>query len=180
MDPDGLAAASALSAARPALDTLDAIDRNAAVISVSTGMAIDLALAGPTGEGIPIAGAAFLGIKGLGAAGRGVRAGLKALKNLGKRRSKDIPKGLGTNPFEGKTPNQIDKLFKNKGFETRGPNPLSGKGGYVNPKTGRSYHLDPGGQYKKGTEFPHVDVNRANGSKIPKRKYPLGDRLNDN
>ncbi len=84
MDPDGLAAASALSAARPALDTLDAIDRNAAVISVSTGMAIDLALAGPTGEGIPIAGAAFLGIKGLGAAGRGVRAGLKAL--IGRKR----------------------------------------------------------------------------------------------
>ena len=76
VDPSGYAAASALSAARPTLNAIDAVDRNAAVISISTGMAIDLALAGPTGEGIPIAGAAFLGIKGLGAAGRGVRAGL--------------------------------------------------------------------------------------------------------
>ena len=58
--------------------------------------------------------------------------------------------GLGKNPFKGKTPEQIDKMFKDKGFEPRGPDPLNGKGGYVNPKTGRSYHIDPGGKYKKG------------------------------
>ena len=57
---------------------------------------------------------------------------------------------------------------------------MGGKGGYVNPKTGRSYHIDPGGKYKKGTEYPHVDVNRTNGSILPKKKYPLGDKLNDN
>ena len=71
-------------------------------------------------------------------------------------------------------------MFKDKGFQPRGPYPMGGKGGYVNPKTGRSYHIDPGGKYKKGTEYPHVDVNRTNGSILPKKKYPLGDKLNDN
>ena len=88
--------------------------------------------------------------------------------------------GLGKNAFKGKTPDQIDKMFKDKGFQPRGPYPMGGKGGYVNPKTGRSYHIDPGGKYKKGTEYPHVDVNRTNGSILPKKKYPLGDKLNDN
>ena len=46
-------------------------------------------------------------------------------------------KGLG-NPFKGRTAAEIDEMFKAKGFEPRGPDPLNGKGGYVNPKTGRS------------------------------------------
>lgn len=87
-------------------------------------------------------------------------------------------RGLGTNPFRGKTPQEIDQMFREKGFQPRGPAPVTGKGGYVDPKTGRSYHIDPGGQYKKGTELPHVDVNRPAGSNLPKRKYPLGDKLN--
>ncbi len=37
-----------------------------------------------------------------------------------------------------------------------------------------------GGQYKKGTEYPHVDANRTGGSKLPKKKLPVGDKLNDN
>ncbi len=55
----------------------------------------------------------------------------------------------------------------------RGPNPESGKGGYVNPKTGRSYHIDPANSYG---EKPHVDVNRPRGYKgsLGKRKFPLG------
>jgi hypothetical protein len=79
------------------------------------------------------------------------------------------------NPFKGKTPQGIDTMFKQKGFEPRGLDPISGKGGYVNPKTGRSYHIDPGGVYRKGTESPHVDVNRPRGSNLPKRKFLLGD-----
>ena len=87
--------------------------------------------------------------------------------------------GLGSNPFKGKSPAQIDNTFKSKGFEPRGPNPISGKGGYVNPKTTRSYHIDPGGNYKKGKELPHVDVNRVNNNTLPKKKYPIGEKLND-
>ncbi|GCD83040.1 hypothetical protein PTHTG4_21030 [Parageobacillus thermoglucosidasius] len=40
-------------------------------------------------------------------------------------------------------------MFMKKGFEKRGPDPLNGKGGYVNPKTGRSYYLDKGGALQK-------------------------------
>jgi hypothetical protein len=77
------------------------------------------------------------------------------------------------NPFKGKTPEEIDKMFRNKGFDPKGPDPISGRGGYVNPDTGRSYHIDPGGQWIKGTEAPHIDVNRPSGSGLPKRKFPL-------
>ncbi|RDE34706.1 hypothetical protein DV713_11750 [Parageobacillus thermoglucosidasius] len=82
--------------------------------------------------------------------------------------------GLG-NPFKGKTFKEIEDMFMKKGFEKRGPDPLNGKGGYVNPKTGRSYYLDKGGHYKKGYEPPHVDVNRLKNSKnnLPKKKYFL-------
>ena len=79
------------------------------------------------------------------------------------------------NPFKGKTPPQIDEMFRRKGFQPRGPNPVDGKGGYVNPTTGRSYHIDPGGEYKRGIEPSHVDVNRPKGSKLSKKKFPLGD-----
>jgi hypothetical protein len=78
------------------------------------------------------------------------------------------------NPFAGQPPNQIDKMFREKGFEPRGPDPVSGKGGYVNPKTGRSYHIDPARSYG---EPPHVDVNRPRGydGPLPKRKFPMGE-----
>lgn len=54
---------------------------------------------------------------------------------------------------------------------------MGGKGGYVNPKTGRSYHIDPKSQFfkKTGVEKPHVDVNRLRDYKgiLEKRKFPL-------
>jgi hypothetical protein len=83
-------------------------------------------------------------------------------------------KGLGANPFKGKTAAQIDEMFKAKGFEPRGPDPLNGKGGYVNPKTGRSYHIDEANSFG---EPPHVDVNRAKtyDGPLDKKKYPFGN-----
>ena len=86
-----------------------------------------------------------------------------------------IPKTSSTiksNPFKGKTPQQIDKMFRRKNFSTRGPNPVTGKGGYVNPKTGRSFHID---QNNRFNERPHVDVNRPKSynGKLPKKKFPM-------
>jgi hypothetical protein len=81
-----------------------------------------------------------------------------------------IDPGLG-NPFKGKTAAEIDDMFKAKGLKPTGPSPTTGTGGYVNPATGRSYHIDPGGKYKKGIAPPHVDVNRPKGSPLPKKKY---------
>jgi hypothetical protein len=63
-------------------------------------------------------------------------------------------------------------MFLDKGFQPRGPDPINGKGGYVNPETGRSYHIDVANSYG---EPAHVDVNRPrsyNGP-LPKRKYPM-------
>ena len=79
--------------------------------------------------------------------------------------------GLG-NPFKNKTAEQIDKMFRKKGFEPRGRDPLNGYGGYVNPNTGRSYHIDPI-KYGKYREPNHIDVNRPKGLGLPKKKYPF-------
>jgi RHS repeat-associated protein len=83
-----------------------------------------------------------------------------------------VKKGLGSNPFVGKTAQQIEKLFARNGFARSGPSPVAGRGGYVNPRTGRSFHIDPE-DYGKYREPSHVDVNRPRGYKGPlgKRKY---------
>lgn len=86
-------------------------------------------------------------------------------------------KGLG-NPFKEKSAAEVEKMFKGKGFEAKGGDPLNGKGGYVNPKTGRSYHIDPKSQGKY-REPNHVDVNRPRGYKgaLEKKKLPYKDDL---
>jgi hypothetical protein len=91
-------------------------------------------------------------------------------------------KGLGTNPFKGKTFQEIDEMFRVKGFKPIGKDPVTGQGSYLNPLTGRKYYLDKGkGGYRGGMkEYPHVGVHRnINGrpSNMFKRKYPLGDKL---
>ena len=95
---------------------------------------------------------------------RGLAAGTRASEGVG-------PRGLG-NPFKGKTPGEAAKMMEGKGFEKRGPNPESGKGGYVNPKNDRSYHIDPNNRHG---EPPHVDVNRPKNYDGPleKKKLPL-------
>ncbi|MGL4427140.1 MAG: DUF637 domain-containing protein [Alphaproteobacteria bacterium] len=126
----------------------------------------------------------------LGATGR---KALKAVKTLGKvnkglkpqaviGKGEGVSKsGLGVNPFKGKTPKQIDKMFKDKGFEARGKDPVNGKGSYFHPKSGRKYYIDKGDVYKSGKENPHVDVhhlNRLNKNlENFKKRYPLGDKL---
>ncbi|GMV36463.1 MAG: hypothetical protein AMXMBFR61_09710 [Fimbriimonadales bacterium] len=76
-------------------------------------------------------------------------------------------------PFKGKSPRELDEMFRKKGFVVRGPDPVSGRGGYVNPRSGFSYHLDP----DHGPPFgPHVDVNypRVPGQPRPeKRRWPM-------
>ena len=61
-------------------------------------------------------------------------------------------------------------MFRAKGYEPRGPNPAGGLGGYVNPRNGRSYHIDPNNSLG---EPPHVDVNRTKTYRGPldKKKY---------
>jgi RHS repeat-associated protein len=97
-------------------------------------------------------------------AGVGIyRAGLKLAPKLAARRS--------FNPFKGKTPQQIENMFLNKGFRPSGPDPISGNGGYVSP-SGRSFHIDPT-NYGRFREPPHVDANRPRKYRGPleKRKF---------
>ena len=70
-------------------------------------------------------------------------------------------KGLGNNPFKGKNADQIDELFKERGFRPRGPNPKNGKGDYLNPRTGRQYHNDANHRPPK---IPHVSVRSPKGT----------------
>ena len=97
--------------------------------------------------------------------GHGIRSTGAALKSPKLLNSKTI-----SNPFVNKTPKQINRMFVNKGFELRGPDPMSGIGGYVNPKNGRSYHIDFSNSFN---EPPHVDVNRLRGynGNLGKRKF---------
>lgn len=78
-------------------------------------------------------------------------------------------KGLGGNPFKGKTEKQIEKMFRAKNFEMRGSS--NEFDGYVNTKTGRSYHIDFNNRFN---EKPHVDINslyKSNSLKLKKTKY---------
>lgn len=84
--------------------------------------------------------------------------------------SKEIGKSLGNNPFKGKTNKQIANMFKKKGFELKGPDPLNGKGSFVNSKTGRSYHIDANHLPPKP---PHVGVGRPRSARdigLPKSR----------
>lgn len=87
---------------------------------------------------------------------------------------KGADKGLGNNPFKGKTREQIADMFRKKGFEPKGPDPVNGKGTFVNPKTGRAYHIDADHPLPKP---PHVGVGRPRGTRdsdLPKsRDYDL-------
>ena len=64
-------------------------------------------------------------------------------------------------------------MFTDKGFEKLGPDPANGTGGYVNPKTGRSYHIDPK-EWGKYPEPNHVDINRLKSynDTLDKKKLP--------
>ena len=68
-------------------------------------------------------------------------------------------------------------MFKNKGFVIRGNDPLNGYGGYVNPKAGRSYHMDFDNSFK---EPAHVDINRLRNYKEPLEKKKLFLGVNKN
>jgi RHS repeat-associated protein len=73
-------------------------------------------------------------------------------------------RGLASNPFFGKTANEIAEILTRKGFLPKGLDPLNGQGTFLNTRTGRSYHLDlnhpPG-------KAPHVGINRPRGYNGP-------------
>jgi RHS repeat-associated protein len=113
------------------------------------------------------------GYVGQGLAVAGLAAATKAGPKPAAAEGAAPKAGLGS-PFKGKSPEQIDSMMKGKGLEPRGPDPKSGKGGYVNPETGRSYHIDSKNRYG---EPAHVDVSRPKGynGQLDKKKFPIDE-----
>lgn len=75
-------------------------------------------------------------------------------------------------PFKGKSAQDLDATFREKGFRANGQNPIVGRGSYVKISNERRYHIDPqnAGKYR---EPNHVDVHRPpnyNGP-LPKKKF---------
>jgi RHS repeat-associated protein len=152
-DPYGLEACDKINRAdcsKSELIMLGVADRLAPVapaLNTLTGIIL-IASPDPMGEGVLIVG----GMR------YAVRVGDKLLE------------GRRFNPFRGRTAQEIEERFLKKGFEPRGPDPVGGRGGYVNPRSGRSYHIDEANSFN---EPPHVDVNRPKGYKGPLDKRKL-------
>ena len=58
-------------------------------------------------------------------------------------------------------------MFNRKGLKPKGPNPANGQVTFVNPNSGRAYHIDLNHPLPKG---PHIGIGRPRGS----RNGPLG------
>jgi RHS repeat-associated protein len=120
------------------------------------------------GDGVPSAMAFGAGLNAAGSVvGASVNSFRQGYNSVGQSSS-----GLG-NPFASRTAAEIDEMFTAKGYQPRGPDPLNGKGGYVNPNNQRSYHIDEANSFG---ESPHVDVNRLRSYNGPldKKKYGMG------
>ena len=87
----------------------------------------------------------------LGGIGPGTKAG-KSLLSSPHINPKDIA---------GKTPSQIDKLAKDKGLISKGSNPKSGKGAYIDPATGKQRVL-----CHTNCADPHAHVNNPQGKRL--------------
>lgn len=75
------------------------------------------------------------------------------------------------NPFKGKSAAEVEQMFLRKGYVPKGPDPLNGRGTYVNPRTLRGYHIDAKHPLPKG---PHIGVHRLRGSRNrPPRDFSL-------
>jgi RHS repeat-associated protein len=61
----------------------------------------------------------------------------------------------------GKTPEEIDQLAKDKGLNPQGPNPMSGKGSYTDPVTGKQRVL-----CHTNCDSPHAHVNNPQGERL--------------
>lgn len=65
------------------------------------------------------------------------------------------------NEVAGKTPAEIDAIAKNKGLIPKGPDPMRGKGSYVDPVTGEQRILS-----HPDADPPHAHVNNPAGERL--------------
>lgn len=116
----------------------------------------------------------------------GGKTGKHIVKKLSDQKLTKPDTGLG-NPFKNATIEEVEQAFIRKGFvRSGGEDPSKGLGAWINPKTGRSYHLDDSSFHTNNTEPSHIDVNRktknavtgekkvakhADGTKMKKKKF---------
>jgi RHS repeat-associated protein len=103
-----------------------------------------------TALGLDATGAVIPFVTGLGVASR-------AAKNLPDSPIID-PKSIA-----GKSPGEIDSYAKKNGLIPKGPDPMSGKGAYIDPVTGEQRVLVHPNDSKCG---PHCHVNDPNGQRL--------------
>jgi RHS repeat-associated protein len=106
----------------------------------------------------------------LGMYGRTGAVGASALTKVAPAAA--AAKSLAANPFTGKTAREIAEMLEKKGYVPRGPDPVAGRGTYVNPQTGRGYHIDASHPPPKG---PHVGAHRPRNLRdvLAPRDYPF-------
>ncbi len=68
---------------------------------------------------------------------------------------------IDPNDVSGKTPSEIDAFAKQKGLIPKGPDPMNGKGAYVDPVTGEQRVLS-----HPNAESPHAHVNNPAGERL--------------
>jgi hypothetical protein len=113
--------------------------------------------------------------------------GDSSLPNKGKlpKPEKSVTIRNGCSLFKGKTPEQVEHMFIDKGFTFLYRDPKTGSAAYRNPKTHRKYYLDntgggAGKPFSEGMEYPHVDIYLfrvdAKGEPVMRNGIKLDDR----
>lgn len=82
----------------------------------------------------------------------------------GVRVGKNASVSLLPSKFMGKTPSEIDKLAVDMGLVRKGPDPMNGKGSYLDPETGKARLLIHPDATKGYT--PHFHVNNFRGERL--------------
>ncbi len=78
------------------------------------------------------------------------------------------PPGINPNEVAGKTPAEIDAIAREKGLILKEPDPMNGKGAYVDPVTGQQRIL-----VHPGEEPPAAHVNDPSGGRLDINGNPL-------
>jgi hypothetical protein len=118
--------------------------------------------------------------KGLNKVGKVVEKGKKVklpngktLTQLTQKAEKDFARQSNNwtkrSLFKDKTAKDLDKMFRGRGLDPKGLDPLNGKGSYIHPKSGRKYCIDAKnkGRYR---EPSHVDISRSENYTGPLKK----------
>lgn len=73
----------------------------------------------------------------------------------------EVSPDISPSDVAGKTPEEIDRMAKDKGLNPQGPDPMSGRGSYIDPVTGEQRVL-----CHTNCDSPHAHVNNPQGERL--------------